>query len=210
MLRRSYKPLFLMAALILMLACGIPTLGPAPAPIPTFDSNAPLTAIVETANAAATQTAIYAPPTPTATVPTKTPFPSPTATVTFIYIPPTSDIPPTQIPLGNSEKQFDCQVLATQPKRALAPNEGFKGIWTVANIGKAEWEENNLDFAYAEGDKFHLQPAYDFPVSVAPGVVVELSVDMIAPSAPGNYTTTWQIKRGNSTFCPLILNIAVQ
>jgi len=209
MLRRSYKTLSLTAALILMLAC-VPTLGSAPAPLPTFDPNSPLTAIVGTANAAATQTAVNAPPTATPTVPTKTPFPTPTATVTFIYLAPTSAIPPTLIPLGASNKQFDCQVLGTEPKRALAPNEGFKAKWIVANIGKATWEENNLDYGYLEGEKLHFQPAYDFPVNVLPGTTVELSVEMLAPSTPGNYTTTWQINRGKSSFCPMVLNIAVK
>ncbi|GAB1469643.1 hypothetical protein MASR2M66_05200 [Chloroflexota bacterium] len=209
MLRRSYKILIFTAALILMLAC-VPTLGSAPAPVPTFDSNAPLTAIAGTANVAATQTAVNLPPTATVTLPTKTPFPTPTATVTFIYILPTKDVPPTQVPLGSSSKKYECQILAVEPKRALAPNEGFTAKWTVANIGKSTWEENNFDYRYLAGDKLHLQPAFDFPVSVAPGVVVELTVAMMAPPNPGDYVTTWKLNAGKLAFCEMVLEITVQ
>ncbi len=208
-MRRSQKVTVLATALILMLAC-VPTLGPTPAPIPTFDPNAPLTAIVETANAAATQTAVNSSPTPTPTVPTKTPFPTPTATVTFIFVAPTSAVPPTRVPLGNSTKEYDCQIVSTEPKRALAPNEGFTAKWIVANIGKSTWDENNLDYSYKEGEKVHFQPAYDFPATVQPGLTVELKVEMLAPSVPGNYVTVWQINRGKSKFCELILNFTVQ
>ncbi|MBM4427223.1 MAG: hypothetical protein FJ031_08290 [Chloroflexi bacterium] len=69
----------------LMLACA-PVFAPAPQPIPTFDPNSPLTAIVETAAAANTQTALAAPPTiaPTDT-PTPTLTPTETATPTFVF-----------------------------------------------------------------------------------------------------------------------------
>ena len=62
MLWRRHRTLSLFAAMVLMLAC-LPTLGPASAPIPTLDPNAPLTAIVLTAGAAATQTALNSPTT---------------------------------------------------------------------------------------------------------------------------------------------------
>lgn len=125
MLRR--RTLLLFIAMILTLAC-LPTLGPASAPIPTLDPNAPLTAIVLTAGAAATQTAVNAPPTVTPTVPTNTPFPTPTATATFLYLIPTSALPPTQIPLGSSQAQFDCQILSTEPKGPLPVSTDRKSV----------------------------------------------------------------------------------
>ncbi|MCB0101434.1 MAG: hypothetical protein H6635_12505 [Anaerolineales bacterium] len=208
MLRRT-KVLLLATALILTLAC-VPTLGSTPAPLPTFDPNAPLTAIVETANAAATQTAVSIPPTETPIPATKTPFPTATATMTFIIIPPTSIVPPTLIPLGNSNKQYDCQLLGTEPKRALQPNEAFTAKWIVANIGLANWDGNSLDYSYKEGEKVHINPAYDFPVDVAPGVVVELKAEMLAPETLGNFVTIWHINYGKSSFCDMTLNFTVQ
>lgn len=209
MLRRNYRTLSLVAAIVLTLAC-VPTLGPAPAPIPTFDPNAPLTAIVLTAGAAATQTAINAPPTATSTpLPTNTPSPTPTATPTFLFLVPTLSIPPTQIPLGVSQKEFDCQVLSTEPKGLVAASSRFIGKWIIANIGTNTWLSDNVDYRYFEGDKIHLQSIYDFPANVQPGATVEVTVDMQAPSTPGEYITVWQMKSSNRLICTMELKITV-
>lgn len=211
MSRRSYTFISLTAALILSLACALPTLGSAPAPIPTFDPNGPLTAIVQTAGAAATQTAINAPPTATSTpLPTRTPFDTPTPTVTFIFVLPTISLPPTQIPLGVSTKEFECQVLATEPSAPIAASTSFIGKWLVANIGTASWRSDNVDYRYAEGDKFHLQSIYDFPVNVQPGSTVEVTVDMQAPATPGEYITKWRINQSKTLICTMEMKIIVQ
>jgi len=194
--------------MILTLAC-LPTLGPASAPIPTFDPNAPLTAIVLTAGAAATQTAVNAPPTATPTVPTNTPFPTPTATATFLYFLPTSVVPPTQIPLGHSDKDFECQVLSADPRNPLSVSTKFVAKWVVANIGKSSWTSDNADYRYIDGEKIHLQSIYDFPVNVPSGATVELTVDMQAPPTPGEYSTFWVINVGKNAFCKMQLNLVV-
>ncbi|MBN8655276.1 MAG: hypothetical protein J0M11_06015 [Anaerolineae bacterium] len=211
MFRRSYKIVSLTAVLILMLACVVPSLGSTPAPIPTFDPNGPLTAIALTAGSAATQTAINAPPTATATpLPTKTPLPTPTPTATFLFLIPTISLPPTQIPLGVSNKEFDCQVLAVDPSAPIAASTSFIGKWLVANIGTGSWRSDNVDYRYAEGDKFHLQSVYDFPVNVQPGSTVELTVDMQAPGTPGEYITRWRINQSNKVICTMEMKIIVQ
>ncbi|NWF64803.1 MAG: hypothetical protein HXY38_10910 [Chloroflexi bacterium] len=209
MSRRSAKILSLIAATTLMLAC-MPTLGPAPAPLPTFDPNAPLTAIVETAAVAATQTAIHAPPTATATaLPTKTPTDTPPPTPTFIIIFVTKTQPPTMMPVGVSGKELDCQVLDVSPKELVAASSLFTAKWTVANVGKSEWDENNMDYRYADGTRMYQQSIYDLPATIAPGVIVELTAAMKAPDTPGAYTTIWQINSGNRRFCTLELTITV-
>jgi hypothetical protein len=211
MFRRSYKIVSLTAVLILMLACVVPSLGSTPVPIPTFDPNGPLTAIALTAGSAATQTAINAPPTDTATpLPTKTPLPTPTPTATFLFLIPTISLPPTQIPLGVSNKEFDCQVLAVDPSAPIAASTSFIGKWLVANIGTGSWRSDNVDYRYAEGDKFHLQSVYDFPVNVQPGSTVELTVDMQAPGTPGEYITRWRINQSNKVICTMEMKIIVQ
>jgi hypothetical protein len=182
-------------------------------PVATLDPNAPLTAIVLTANAAATQTAANAPATatPTAT-PTRTPPPTPTATPTFLFIivPPT--LPPTLIPAGSSGREFECQVLAVDPpdNTEYFPTAVFTAKWTVANVGRSSWDSNNTDHRYSDGKRIFLQSVYDFPKSVPPGDTVDLFVDMQAPSDPGAYTTTWTISMGNNWFCPMNLTIVVK
>lgn len=211
MTRRSYKPLALAAALILMLAC-VPTLGLVPTPIPTFDPNSPLTAIVETAGAASTQTAFHAPTSTPTETPTKTPTVAPTFTPTFLFIIFTNTVPPTLAEIGSSGKEYDCQIMTVDPvdNSQFSPNAIFNARWTVANIGKLAWDENNMDYRYAEGKRMFRQSAYDFPASVSPGGTVDFTAEMQAPAEPGTYTTTWTISMGNYWFCPMNLTVIVQ
>lgn len=207
-MRHSHRFIFILVAAALTLAC-LPTLGAGSTPLPTFDANAPLTVIVQTAEAAATQTALNI-PTDTATpAPTKTPTDTPTATPTFLFLVPTLFIPPTQVPIGSSNLDFDCQVLSFEPQEAVAVSARFFGKWIIANIGKVTWDANNLDYQYVDGDKIHLQSIYDFPASVQPGATVEITVDMQAPAAPGEYYTRWRINAGKQGFCPMELRITV-
>jgi hypothetical protein len=208
-MRQSHRLSLILVAAVVTLAC-LPTLGPEP--LPTFDANAPLTAIVLTAGAAATQTALNAPPTATSTpLPTHTPTDTPTPTPTFLFFVPTGALDPTQIPLGVSQHDFDCQVLSAEPKGFVGVSTRFFGRWVVANIGVALWDLNSLDYRYTGGEKIHLQSIYDFPATVTPGATVELRVDMQSPAVAGTYTTNWKIYRGNNrSFCDMELTITVK
>lgn len=212
MARRSYSTLILTMALVLMLACAVPTLGPAPTPIPTFDPNSPLTAIAGTAGAAATQTAFHAPTATPSETPTKTPTVAPTFTPTFLFIVFTNTVPPTVAEIGSSGKDYDCQVMSVDPvdNSNFSPDAIFNVRWTVANIGKKTWDQNNMDYRYADGKRIFRQSAYDFPDTVAPGELVDLTAEMQAPAEPGTYTTTWTINMGNNWFCSMNLTINVQ
>lgn len=208
-MRQNHRLPLILTTAVIALAC-LPTLDLAPAPIPTLDPNAPLTAIVLTADAAATQTAINAPPTSTATLlPTNTPTDTPTPTATFLFLVPTFAVPSTQMPLGQSELDFECQVISSEPQGYISATSRFFGRWVVANIGKALWDADNMDYQYVEGDKIHLQSIYDFPDNVQPGSTVQLEVDMQAPSTPGEYYTKWRINNGKRSFCPMELWIKV-
>jgi hypothetical protein len=208
-MRRTTRIFSLLTLTLLTLAC-LPTFGPAPAPVPTFDANAPLTAIVQTAGVAMTQTALHAPPTSTPTA-TASPTPSitPTQTPTFFIIIVTPTQPPTQIPVGSSNKDYDCQILSVEPSGPIAVSSAFTAKWTVVNIGKSTWDGNNADYRYNDGARLYRQSIYDFPATISPGVTVELTADMQAPSDPGTYTTSWIITIGKIRFCKMELTITV-
>ncbi|MBL8099213.1 MAG: hypothetical protein JNK81_08525 [Anaerolineales bacterium] len=209
MMSQNKKLTSIFIAVLITLAC-VPTLPTTSAPIPTFDANAPLTAIVLTANAAATQTQRFAPPTltPTATS-TRTPLPTDTITPTFIFVLPTSTVPPTQIPAGSSGKDLDCQIISQDPpENALITIQSqFTAKWIVANVGLKTWPSDNTDYRYLSGDKIHLQPIYDFEKNVPAGDRVELTVAMQAPSQPGVYSTIWRITIGQEGFCNMNITI---
>ena len=216
MIRRNTRFLPLLAVTIFMLACVIPTFAPTPAPLPTFDPNSLLTAIVETANAAATQTAHVLPPTltPTATVPpSKTPTITPSPTATFYFVVATITSPPTQIPQGVSDKAYDCQILSQTPSNnsIIAKSSVFEARWLVANIGKSGWDSNNADYHYTGGSSLHQGGVVrDLASSVSPGNTIELVVSMQSPAQPGTYSTSWKLNVGKNEFCPLDLTIIVE
>lgn len=199
---------------------------------PTLDSNSLNTMIAQTAGAAATQTAGLVPRTLT---PSTTPFPTWTATIvpsrtpTFLLrsLPtatkpkanprgkPTSTHKVTVEPPPPPVIKFECSVVDVAPANnsVIAPNTQFKAYWTVKNTGEHHWQKDSLDIIYAGGTIPHLTFGYDFgPFRYVPsGYTVTLpGVDLIAPSSPGSYTTTWKLRIAKVSFCPMHLTIVVQ
>lgn len=213
MIRRNTRILSFMAVTAIMLACVTPTfLAPAPTPLPTFDPNSLNIAIAQTAIAAATQTALMMPPTFT---PTSTPRPTSTITntptATFYFVLASITVPPTQIPVGSSGLEYDCQVLSQTPQNdsVMAKSSAFEARWLVANIGTAGWDKNNADYRYTGGSRLHQASVHDLDASVSPGETIELTVNMQSPGDPGTYSTSWRITVGKNEFCPMDLTIVV-
>ncbi len=213
MIERKYRKYYFLIAAALVLACAAPALVPASAPaVPTFDPNSINLSIAQTANAAATQTALMAPPTltPTVTVlPTNTITETPTPT--FVFILPSPTVPSSTPTQGSSDEKFACQVTSQTPQNNSGVTRGadFEARWQVSNIGKNVWDSDNADYRYTGGDKFHKAAIYDLPRSVPPGGSTEIIVAMKAPSIPGTYTTTWKISSGKTQFCTMNLTIVV-
>ena len=212
MTRRNARIFSFFVVTVFMLACVMPSLAPAPTPLPTFDPNSLNTAIVETANAAATQTALMMPPTftPTAT-PRPTFTPTGTATPTFIFMLPTLTFTSTPVVIVTRDVEFACQIVSQSPLNndVVAKNTPFDVMWEVVNVGTKGWNRTNADYLYISGAKIHQQPAYDFDVSVPPLSRVELRVKMWGLPESGTYITSWKIRIGKNTFCPMDLTVVV-
>ena len=224
MIRRNYRIFSFLIVTALVLACA-PILVPGTTPIPVFDPNSVNTAIVLTADAAATQTALMIPPTLTFTVtsfPTNTLPASETPTPTFIFILPTSTVPsstPTLIPTQDSsgsgkgsQKAFTCRVESQSPadNTVFAPGADFDADWKITNTGSDIWDSSSADYRYISGDKIHKAPIYDFSKSVGVGKKTDIIVNMKAPGSPGTYSTTWKISIGKNKFCAMNLTIIVK
>ncbi|HEV8259139.1 MAG TPA: NBR1-Ig-like domain-containing protein [Burkholderiales bacterium] len=218
-LNRRQRIWSFVSAGVILLACA-PLLAPVS---PTLDPNQVNTVIAGTAGAAATLTSLLTPPTWT---PSFTPFPSATASITpsptetFVFALATltrtrtpSPIPqPTNLSGGSTGGKFACSVTGTSPSNGtvFSPNENFDAVWTVKNTGSNRWDASGMDYIFAGGEAMHLQNGYDLPASVKSGGSVDLGVDMRAPSSPGTYSTTWQLKDGKTQFCNMKLTIVVQ
>ncbi len=211
--------LFWLTALVAVMAC-VPTVA-APS-VPTIDPNAIGTFIVQTSNAAATQTSAVLPtltPTVFTPTPTSTDTPEPTATSTVIFVfftpTPTLGLQPTSGSSGGSatsSKPYACDVLSVTPPNGTKYNNrvDFDAKWKVKNIGKNIWDKNSVDYLYSSGSKFHKVAGYDLSKTVNVGETAELIVDMLSPKNPGTYTTNWTMRIGDEKFCTLSLTIVVQ
>jgi hypothetical protein len=206
--------IFLLMAAAVMLAC-MPSLAPAPTPLPTFDPNALGTNIAETANAAASQTQVFitpsATPTFTPTV-TRTPSDTPTPTPTFLFVLPTIALTSTFVTGQPGATDYACTVLAQAPEdnSLIGPGALFSVRWQVKNTGAVAWDANSVDYRYKSGTKMHMKPMYDLYKSVMPGDVADIIVDMTSPANPDVYTTTWKMRVGKMEFCTLTLTINVK
>jgi hypothetical protein len=217
MSNRKTKILIWFTALAVVMAC-VPVLS-APPLAPTLDPGVINTYIVETANAASTQTAAAAPTSTSTATLTSTPrftnTPEPTATNTFIWIlvSPTNPVSAALTAAAiTSNKNYACLFISVTPANGTSFNsrKNFEATWRIKNIGKKEWNKNDADFVYINGDKFHKVSGYDFKKTLEPGVTGDLTVAMQAPKNPGIYTTNWAVRIGSDEFCKVSLRIAVK
>lgn len=99
------------------------------------------------------------------------------------------------VPLSEVVKVVECQVVSINPIPALEPREDFDVIWKVQNTGLKDWEKEHVMFLFAGGTEMHkYADRQTLPYTIKRGWVHEFVVDMLAPSEPGWYTTTWWVK----------------
>ena len=221
LLSRKTKWLVWFTALAVVMAC-VPALTSAPPAAPTLDAGAINRIIMQTANVASTQTAAALststnpPPTQTPTrLPTGTDTEEPTVTNTVIFVFNTPT--PFVIRLATStfgptsNKDYACTVLNSPEDGVIySPRAEFKVRWRLRNVGRKEWDGDNIDFVYDSGDRFHKVSGYDLGKPVKIGDVAEFFVEMEAPKDPGTYTTHWAMQMGTLKFCKVSLTIGVR
>jgi len=79
----------------------------------------------------------------------------------------------------------------------IDPGESFTKTWRVENNGVVPWGEGT-QLVFARG----AQMGATSPVaveSVAPGETVDISVDMVAPTESGKYTSWWHLQAADGT-----------
>jgi len=74
----------------------------------------------------------------------------------------------------------------------VSPGAKFTKIWRVRNEGEATWPEMT-HLTYVGGDRMAPQEAVRVAALPAPGQEVDVVVDMVAPIAPGRYTSYWKL-----------------
>jgi hypothetical protein len=92
---------------------------------------------------------------------------------------------------ATTNARFVQHVTMDRSGSVVAPGQKFLKIWRMRNEGSAPWSEHTA-LSFVGGDLLGAPNAV-LVGSVAPGVEVDLSVEMVAPSVPGRYVSYWRL-----------------
>jgi hypothetical protein len=138
-----------------------------------------------------TQTAMAFTPTPLPPTETPIPEPSPTETPTIAYA-----TDPTQIALGTPggplcDDYIFVADVTIPDGTIMTPGQDFVKTWKVKNTGNCTWGDGyGLIYSYAE--KMNGEPI-PLGTVVAPEQEVDVSINLKAPTALGEYVSAWQM-----------------
>ena len=91
----------------------------------------------------------------------------------------------------------------------VEPGAQFRRKWQFQNTGTCKWTKD-YRFELASGTNMGTN-GFAFPGEVAPGGYFEVYVDLVAPTTPGNYTSTYQLRspQGSLFGQQAVLNLTV-
>lgn len=80
----------------------------------------------------------------------------------------------------------------------LVPAQPFKKTWRIQNTGScaSPWTTSH-QLVYSRGERMGGPWGVHLSKNVSRGETIDISVDMISPSAPGDYTGIWMMADGN-------------
>ena len=153
--------------------------------------------------------------------PTPTPTPTPLPPVLLPAIEPptaTPTITPTPIPAQtNCTNRIKFIKDVTVPDNAkVKAGAKFTKTWRLKNVGTCTWTPN-YTLVFAGGAQMDGPDQQALATTVKPGKTVDISVDLIAPSKKGKYTSKWMLQTsdgkkfglGNGGKTPFWLKIVV-
>ncbi len=209
-------PLF---SLFLLIAIVLTSCAPAPAQeyVPVETIVAATYAAIAAQTEAARPPATFTPLPPTATRPPGTATPTPTATFVISTLTPTFTQTFTPVPTatlitsGSGTLLYACDILSIAPKDSvrIKVNQRFQWNWEVENIGTTRWDPDTMDAYFIGGTQMSKYKGYPISGPAKPGKTITVQIDLVAPKEPGNYTTTWALRKGVHRFCYMKLDVEV-
>jgi hypothetical protein len=170
----------------------------ASSPKPTDKSSAVFTAAAETVSVQLTQSAEKikttptptSPPTSTSTIAIALASPSPVASGT---VKPSATNPP----ISSTCDQLDFITDITTPDgTVLNPGTTFIKTWKLLNSGTCAWK-TTYSLVFFGGDRLGGAQSVKLPQEVAPGTIIELSIELKAPDKAGSYTSYFKLENQN-------------
>jgi hypothetical protein len=168
----------LLALIIFLASCNLPTTG--------AEEALQLTAAAQTIQALTSAT-------PGLPVPTFTPIGGGLPTLT-----PSSTSPAkTNTPLATSTSNCNRMEFVTDVNypdgTIVTPGSNFTKTWRIKNIGTCAWS-TSYAIVFSNGNSMNGPSSQAFTGNVNPGQSVDLSVNLTAPSSPGEYTGNWTLR----------------
>jgi len=152
------------------------------------DSKAVFTAAAETANAMMTQLA--------AVTPTEKPSETPTPTITpTVPVTPTATLTLTGVPLAGTladRTEFVADVTVPDGSN-YSGGAAFTKTWRIKNTGTSTWT-TAYSLVFFSGSQMNGPSPVPLQGDVPPGQTVDISVNMVAPAAIGQYTGYWILR----------------
>ncbi len=202
MFTKRLRPLlFIAGTLLLLTACNFP----GSSVQPTIGPDLIYTAAAQTLIAQQTQAAQGTPiilPSPTTGGPTAT------ATSTVVVLPTNTPLPPTNTPLPTNtpvpptatpipipcDRATFVKDITVPDNTEIAAGTTFVKTWQLKNNGSCTWT-SGYALVFYNGDAMS-GPA-SAPITngtVPPGSTIDISVTLIAPTAPGSYKGNWRLR----------------
>ncbi|MFO7624093.1 MAG: NBR1-Ig-like domain-containing protein [Anaerolineales bacterium] len=168
-------------------------------PTPTqLDPNLVYTAAAETAQARLTENALLV---PTAT-PTFTPEPSPTASPTPVVtkVTPEASLTSTSAPITTTADNAVYVSDVTIPDgTVMAPGTSFVKTWKIMNSGSTTWQ-TTYALVHISDNLLGATSPVPLTVQVSPNQNIDISVEMVAPTANGSYRGFWRMRNAQGQF----------
>jgi hypothetical protein len=79
----------------------------------------------------------------------------------------------------------------------MQPGQSFTKIWRLQNVGTCTWTKSYA-VAYFSGEQMGAPASVPLAGNVAPGQSVDISVDMLAPGAPGKFQGNWKLRNASN------------
>jgi len=81
----------------------------------------------------------------------------------------------------------------------MTPGQAFTKVWRLRNSGTCAWTKN-YSIAVFSGDPMNAPDSVPLPKQIDPGQTVDISVDLVAPTAAGSYQGNWKVRNASGTW----------
>ena len=75
----------------------------------------------------------------------------------------------------------------------INPKQTFTKTWRLKNNGTCTWN-TSYKLIYDGGELMEATKEIPLTVTVQPGGTIDVSVELVAPSTPGTYTSYWALQ----------------